>query len=219
MSEELHEHYAFIVDKGQASLRIDKFLINRIENATRNKIQQAASFGSIIVNGCSVKSNYRVKPDDKISVMLSYPPHDNLLIPEEIKLDIVFEDEEILIINKPAGLVVHPGHGNYSGTLLNGILFYLDKLPKNRNNRPCLVHRIDKDTSGLLVIAKTETSMINLSTQFHDKISQRTYTALVWGDLKSESGTINEFIGRDRKNRMMMTVFPNKEFGKYAVTH
>ena len=113
MSEELHEHYAFIVDKGQAPLRIDKFLINRIENATRNKIQQAASFGSIIVNGCSVKSNYRVKPDDKISVMLSYPPHDNLLIPEEIKLDIVFEDEEVLIINKPAGLVVHPGHGNY----------------------------------------------------------------------------------------------------------
>ena len=219
MSEELHEHYAFIVDKGQAPLRIDKFLINRIENATRNKIQQAARFGSIIVNGCSVKPNYRVKPDDKISVMLSYPPHDDLLIPEEIKLDIVFEDEEILIINKPAGLVVHPGHGNYSGTLLNGILFYLDKLPKNRNNRPGLVHRIDKDTSGLLVIAKTETSMINLSNQFHDKISQRTYTALVWGDLKSESGTINEFIGRDRKNRMLMTVFPDKEFGKYAVTH
>ena len=217
--DELHEHYVFTADSGQEPLRVDKFLMNRIENATRNKIQQAAVAGSIFVNDKPVKSNYKVKGGDVTRVLLAHPPHEALLVPEEMPLDIVYEDDILLIVNKPAGLVVHPGHGNYSGTLINGLLHHFGQLPKNSNNRPGLVHRIDKDTSGLLVIAKTEHAMAHLAQQFHDKTSEREYLALVWGDVKDEKGTVDGHLGRDHKNRLLMTVFPDGEQGKSAVTH
>jgi len=217
--DELYEHYAFTADPGQEPLRVDKFLMNRIENATRNKIQQAASAGSIQVNDRPVKSNYRVKGGDVVRVLLAHPPHEDLLVPEEMPLDIVFEDETLLVVNKPAGLVVHPGHGNYSGTLINGLIHHFGQLPKNSNNRPGLVHRIDKDTSGLLVIAKTEYAMAHLAQQFHDKTSSRQYLALVWGDIDDEKGTVEGHLGRDPKNRLLMTVFPDGDQGKEAVTH
>ena len=215
----LHEHYSFTADLGQEPLRVDKFLMNRIENATRNKIQQAATAGSIFVNEIAVKSNYRIKGGDMVRVLLDYPPHDDLLIPEDIPIDIIYEDQTLLVVNKPAGLVVHPGHGNYKGTLINGLLYHFGKLPKNKNNRPGLVHRIDKDTSGLLVVAKNDKAMAHLAKQFHDKTSERQYLALVWGDVKNEKGTINGNLGRDPKNRLLMTVFKDPELGKAAVTH
>ena len=217
--DDLHEHYAFTADSGQEPLRVDKFLMNRIENASRNKIQQAAVAGSIFVNDTSVKSNYRVKGGDVVRVLLAHPPHEALLTPEEIPLDIVYEDDALLVVNKSAGIVVHPGHGNYSGTLINGLLYHFGQLPKNSNNRPGLVHRIDKDTSGLLVVAKTEHAMAHLAQQFHDKSSERQYLALVWGDVNDEKGTVDGHLGRDPKNRLLMTVFPDAEQGKNAVTH
>ncbi|NND53149.1 MAG: RluA family pseudouridine synthase, partial [Flavobacteriaceae bacterium] len=183
---DLYEHYAFTVDKGQQPLRIDKYLMNFIENATRNKVQAAAKEGSIFVNDKPVKSNYKVKPNDEIRVLLSHPPYEYLLVPENIPIDIVYEDDELLVVNKPAGMVVHPGHGNYSGTLINALTFHFENLPKNSNERPGLVHRIDKDTSGLLVVAKTEASMTHLAKQFFDKTSEREYVALVWGDVEEE---------------------------------
>ncbi len=217
--DDLHEHYAFTADAGQEPLRVDKFLMNRIENATRNKIQQAAVAGSIVVNDISVKSNYRVKGGDVVRVLLTHPPHENLLVPEEMPLDIVYEDNALLVVNKPAGLVVHPGHGNYSGTLINGLLHHFGQLPKNSNDRPGLVHRIDKDTSGLLVVAKTENAMAHLAQQFHDKSSERQYLALVWGDVADAKGIVDGHLGRDPKNRLLMTVFPDADQGKHAVTH
>ena len=217
--DDLHEHYAFTADSGQEPLRVDNFLMNRIENATRNKIQQAAVAGSIFVNDNAVKSNYRVKGGDVVRVLLAHPPHEALLTPEEMPLDIVYEDDTLLVVNKSAGLVVHPGHGNYSGTLINGLLYHFGQLPKNSNNRPGLVHRIDKDTSGLLVVAKTEHAMAHLSQQFHDKSSERQYLALVWGDVTDEIGTVDGHLGRDPKNRLLMTVFPDADLGKNAVTH
>jgi 23S rRNA pseudouridine1911/1915/1917 synthase len=217
--DELHEHYSFTADSGQEPLRVDKFLMNRVENATRNKIQQAATAGAVFVNDKAVKSNYKVKGGDVVRVLLAHPPHEQLLVPEEMPLAIVFEDEALLVVNKPAGLVVHPGHGNYSGTLINGLIHHFDKLPKNSNNRPGLVHRIDKDTSGLLVVAKTDYAMAHLAQQFHDKTSTREYLALVWGDVADDKGTIDGFLGRDPKNRLLMTVFPDGEQGKAAVTH
>ncbi|MBR98503.1 MAG: RNA pseudouridine synthase [Flavobacteriaceae bacterium] len=216
--DELYEHFHFLVDSGQNPLRVDKFLMNRIENATRNKIQKAAKTGNIIVNDKIVKCNYKVKKGDTIKILFSHPPHENLLIPEDIKIEIIYEDNEILVVNKKAGMVVHPGHGNYSGTLLNGLINYFNKLPMNSDNRPGLVHRIDKDTSGLLVIAKTEESMISLTQQFHDKISSRKYLALVWGDVKNENGKIEGNIGRSLKNRLQMGVFPDGDYGKKAIT-
>ena len=216
--DELYEHFHFLVDSGQNPLRVDKFLMNRIENATRNKIQKAAKTGNIIVNDKIVKCNYKVKKGDAIKILFSHPPYENLLIPEDIKIEIIYEDNEILVVNKKAGMVVHPGHGNYSGTLLNGLINYFNKLPMNSDNRPGLVHRIDKDTSGLLVIAKTEESMINLTQQFHDKISSRKYLALVWGDVKNENGKIEGNIGRSLKNRLQMGVFPDGDYGKKAIT-
>ena len=216
--DELYEHFHFLVDSGQNPLRVDKFLMNRIENATRNKIQKAAKTGNIIVNDKIVKCNYKVKKGDTIKILFSHPPYENLLIPEDIKIEIIYEDNEILVVNKKAGMVVHPGHGNYSGTLLNGLINYFNKLPMNSDNRPGLVHRIDKDTSGLLVIAKTEESMINLTQQFHDKISSRKYLALVWGDVKNENGKIEGNIGRSLKNRLQMGVFPDGDYGKKAIT-
>ena len=217
----LYEHYAFSVDKGQQPLRIDKYLMNFVENATRNKIQAAAKSGNIFVNDLVVKSNYKVKPYDQISVKFEHPPHEYLLVAEEMDLDIVYEDNELIVVNKPAGIVVHPGHGNYSGTLINGLIYHFENLPKNSSNRPGLVHRIDKDTSGLLVVAKTEQAMTHLSQQFADKTSERTYTALVWGNIEQDEGTITGHIGRHPKNRLQNTVFTDDERdkGKPAVTH
>ena len=217
--DSLYEHYAFIADSGQQPLRVDKFLMNRIENATRNKIQQAAKAGSVHVNELAVKSNYKVKVGDKVQVLFAHPPYENLLVGEDIPLDIVYEDDALVVVNKAAGMVVHPGHGNYSGTLLNALLHHFESLPLNANERPGLVHRIDKDTSGLLVIAKTEQAMTHLAKQFFDKTSARSYLALVWGDVLDDKGTIEGHIGRDPKNRLLMTVFPGGEQGKEAITH
>ena len=215
----LYEHYAFIADPGQSPLRVDKFLMSRIENTTRSKIQQSAKEGSIYVNDLIVKSNYKVKRGDRVKVLFTHPTYKNLLVAEDIIIDIVYEDDILVVVNKPPGLVVHPGHGNYSGTLLNGLLHHFEKLPKNSNNRPGLVHRIDKNTSGLLVVAKTEEAMTHLSKQFFDKTSERKYLALVWGDIKEDKGTIEGAIGRHPKNRLQMTVFEDNSEGKEAVTH
>lgn len=217
--DELYEHYSFVAGKGQEPLRVDKFLMNFIENATRNKVQQAAKDGNIYVNGTPVKQNYRVKANDLVKVMFPHPPHEYLLTPEPIDLDILYEDSELIILNKPAGMVVHPGHGNYSGTLINGLIYHFQNLPQNSDNRPGLVHRIDKDTSGLLVIAKTEEAMNHLARQFFNKTSEREYVALVWGNLPDDEGTIIGNIGRHPKNRLQMTVFPDGEQGKEAITH
>lgn len=219
--DELYEHHSFVADKGQAPLRIDKYLMNRIENATRNKIQAAAKDGSIYVNGTPVKSNYKVKPLDKIRVLLEHPPYEYLLTPEDIPLDVVYEDDQLLVVNKSAGMVVHPGHGNYSGTLINALIFHFENLPNNSSERPGLVHRIDKDTSGLLVIAKTEQAMTHLSKQFFNKTSEREYVAIVWGNIDEDEGTIEGHIGRHPKNRLQNTVFEgdDEDKGKPAVTH
>lgn len=218
-SSDLYEHYRFEASEGQVPLRVDKFLMNFIENATRNKIQEAAKTGAIWVNETPVKSSYKVKPKDVVRVVLSHPPHEHLLVPEAIPLDIVYEDAALLVVNKPAGLVVHPGHGNYRGTLVNGLIHHFEHLPTNSDERPGLVHRIDKDTSGLLVVAKTEQAMTHLSKQFFDKRTERLYHALVWGNIKEEEGRIEGHIGRSLKNRLQMAVFPDGSFGKPAVTH
>lgn len=220
LENDLFEHYQFIADKGQEPLRVDKYLMNRVENATRNKIQNAAKEGSIYVNDKIVKSNYKVKPGDIVKVMFSHPPYENLLVGEKMDLDILFEDENLLVVNKPAGLVVHPGHGNYNGTLLNGLIYHFKNLPFNSDGRPGLVHRIDKDTSGLLVIAKDERSMTDLAKQFYLKTSKRKYLALVWGIVADEKGTVNANLARDPKNRLIMSVpKENENFGKKAITH
>lgn len=220
--EERHEHFRFVADKGQHPLRVDKFLMNRIEHATRNKIQKAAKEGHILVNEQVVKSNYKVKGNDVIRVVFSHPPHELLLVPQKIDLDIVYEDEAVVVVNKPAGMVVHPGHGNYDNTLINGLIYHFDALPENDKNRPGLVHRIDKDTSGLLVIAKTEAAMTHLAQQFFDKTTKREYLALVWGNVAEDHGTVEGHIGRHPKNRLQNTVFEGEDAdqkGKPAVTH
>ena len=217
--EDLFEHHKFTAAKGQEPLRVDKFLMNFIENATRNKIQQAAKQGHIWVNGAKVKQNYKVKAGDEVKVLFEHPPYEFLLTPEDIPLDIVYEDETLLVVNKPAGMVVHPGHGNYSGTLINALVYHLDNLPNNSSERPGLVHRIDKDTSGLLVIAKTEEAMTHLAQQFFEKSSEREYLALVWGNVAEDEGTVEGHIGRNPKNRLQMVVFPEGDDGKEAVTH
>ena len=219
LEDELFEHFRFDVPKGQLLLRIDKFLMNLIPNATRNKIQNAATAGDIYVNDLPVKSNYKVKPLDVVRIMLSHPPFENRVDPENIPLDIVYEDDALLLINKPPGLVVHPGHGNYTGTLVNALAFHFENLPKNSSDRPGLVHRIDKDTSGLLVIAKTEAAMTHLAKQFENKTSEREYVAMVWGTVKEDEGTIEGNIARHVKDRMQMAVFADPEIGKPAVTH
>lgn len=218
-NDELFEHFRFMASKGQEPLRVDKFLMNFIENATRNKIQQAAKDGHVWVNETAVKSNYKVKAGDEVKVLFEHPPHEHLLVPEDIPLEVVYEDDTLLVVNKPAGMVVHPGHGNYSGTLINALIFHFENLPTNSNERPGLVHRIDKDTSGLLVIAKTEAAMTHLAKQFFDKTSEREYIALVWGNIDDNEGTIVGNIGRNPKNRLQMHVFPEGEDGKEAVTH
>ena len=217
----LFEHFSFLVDKGQTPFRIDKYLMNFVENATRTKIQAAAKNGSIEVNGNVVKSNYKVKPLDKIRVKFEYPPHENLLVAENIVLDIVYEDDDLVVINKPAGIVVHPGHGNYSGTLINGLIYHFENLPKNSSNRPGLVHRLDKETSGLLVVAKNDSSMVHLSNQFANKTSKREYIAMVWGNVKDDRGQIDNYIGRNPKNRLQNIVLDEDSIvgGKRAITN
>ena len=215
------EHHNFIVDPKQELLRIDKYLMDKLPNATRNKIQIATKAGSIKVNGKIVKSNYKVRPGDEISMVLSYPKEDFEVVAENIPLDIIYEDEELLIINKPAGLVVHPGFGNKTGTLVNALAYYFKNLPlrDGDDHRPGIVHRLDKNTSGLMVIAKTEFALTHLSNQFFERTSDRRYVALVWGHLEEDTGTIEGHIGRSFKNRKVMSVFPDGEYGKEAVTH
>ncbi len=217
----LYEHHRILVDKGQSPVRIDKFLTERIANATRNKVQQTIDSGGVQVNGHSVKSNYRIKGLDDIRVLLEKPPRDTEVISENIPLDIVYEDKDLLVVNKPPGMVVHPAHGNWSGTLVNGLVYHFENLPEMKGNvgRPGLVHRIDKDTSGLLVIAKTEETMAPLAAQFFHHTIQRTYLALVWGEPESDEGTIVGNVGRSTKDRKVMDVFPDGSQGKHAVTH
>ena len=219
LEDELFEHFRFEVPKGQASLRIDKYLMSLIQNATRNKIQTAATEGNIFVNDATVKSNYKVKANDVVRVMLTHPPYENHIIPENIPLDIVYEDDTLLLINKLPGMVVHPGHGNYTGTLVHALAYHFDNLPMNSSERPGLVHRIDKDTSGLLVIAKTEAAMTHLAKQFEAKTSEREYVALVWGNVVEDKGTIEGNLARHLKDRMQMAVFADPEIGKPAITH
>lgn len=218
---DLWEHFHCIADKGQELLRIDKFLVSRIPNTSRNRIQQAAEAECIRVNGKAVKSNYRVKPNDEISVVMDRPRYENEIIPEDIPLDIVYEDDALLVVNKPAGLVVHPGHGNYSGTLVNALAWHFKDNPNYDVSDPRmgLVHRIDKDTSGLLVIAKTPDAKTSLGLQFFNKTTKRQYVALVWGEMKDSDGTIQGNIGRSPKDRLQMAVFPDGDQGKHAVTH
>ena len=208
-----------MADKGQEPVRVDKFLMNRIENATRNKIQKAAKSGYIFSNENPVKQNYKVKPGDNIKVMFHHPPYENLIVGEKIDIDIIYEDNDILVVNKPPNQVVHPGHGNYSGTLLNGLIYHNENLPENRDGRPGLVHRIDKDTSGLLVVAKSDIALTKLSEQFFHKTIDRKYLAIVWGTPSPEQGTIDKYLSRDKKNRMIMSVPVNEDIGKRAITH
>ncbi len=215
------EHHRFVADPGQGLMRVDKFLSNRIVGTSRNRIQMAAEAESILVNGKPVKSNYKVKPNDEVTVVMDYPRRELKIIAEDIPLDIVYEDEELLVVNKPPGLVVHPGHGNYSGTLVNALAFRFKGLPLYGGDdpRPGLVHRIDKNTSGLLLVAKTEHAKLNLAMQFFRKTTKRKYVALVWGNLAAESGTIEGNIGRSTRDRQVFTVYPNGDHGKPAVTH
>ncbi len=219
--EELFEHHRIVVDKGQQAMRIDKFLVNRLLNTSRSKIQAAAEAGNILVNDRVVNSNYKVKPQEVISIVLPHPPREAEILPEDIPLDIVFEDEHILVINKRAGMVVHPGVGNWSGTLINALYHYFRDLPlfQSGEMRPGLVHRLDKNTSGIMLIAKTELALNRLSKQFYDRTTSRKYMALVWGSLEDEQGTIEGHIGRDLKDRKKMAVFPDGDHGKAAVTH
>lgn len=218
---EMYEHFRFLADKGQALLRVDKFLVARMEKTSRNRIQQAADAGCIIVNGVAVKSSYKVKPGDVVSIVMDRPRYELEIIPEDIPLDIVYEDSEVLVVNKPAGLVVHPGHGNYHGTLVNALAFHFRDNPDYDVNDPRLglVHRIDKDTSGLLVVAKTPEAKTHLGLQFFNKTTKRQYVAVVWGDFDSDKGTIVGNIARNPKNKLQMAVFDDPTIGKHAVTH
>lgn len=220
-SPELYEHFRTVVDKGQAPVRIDKYLFERIVNASRNRIQTAADNGFVMANGKPVKSSYKVKPLDVLTVMMDRPRYENDIIPEDIPLDVVYEDDDLMVINKPAGLVVHPGCGNYHGTLVNAIAWHLRNVPTYDPNDPQvgLVHRIDKDTSGLLVVAKTPDAKTSLGIQFYNKTTKREYNALVWGIVENDEGTITGNIGRNPKDRMQMAVMTDPTQGKHAVTH
>ena len=219
-NSELFEHHRIVADPGQSLLRVDKFLMFHIANVSRNKIQQAAKAGSILVNDNPVKSNYRVRPGDVVSVVLAYPPREMEVVPQEMPLDIVYEDEDVIIVNKQAGVVVHPAHENWDGTLLNGLAWYFEKTGQPiENGFGYLVHRIDKDTSGLLLVTKNEEAQTKLAKQFFDHTVERSYQALVWGDVKEDEGTIEGHIGRSLKDRRVMTVFPDGEYGKAAVSH
>ncbi|WP_306640320.1 RluA family pseudouridine synthase [Sanyastnella coralliicola] len=218
---DLFEHHRFEADSGQAPLRVDKFLIDRIPNTSRNKLQMAAKSGYIRVNEVAVKQNYKVKPGDTVTLELPHPVREIELIPEDIPIDIVYEDDEVCVVNKPSDLVVHPGYGNYHGTLVNALIYHFDNLPDKKDfdtPRPGLVHRLDKKTTGLMVIAKTETALTKLAEQFYERTVERRYNALVWGDI-AEDGTVTGHIGRSLKNRKRMDVFPEGDHGKHAVTH
>lgn len=219
--EELYEHHHMVADPGQTLLRIDKFLMDRLPNMTRNKLQAGIKDGLVKVNNQQVKPNYKVHPGDDIHVYLTQPPRDEEVVPEDIPLNVVFEDDHLLVVNKPAGMVVHPAYQNWSGTLVNALAFHFKNLPEMDGNdgRPGLVHRIDKDTSGLLVIAKTEQAMTGLAKQFFDHSIERTYYGLVWGELEEEKGTIHVNVGRSLKDRRITACFPDGDFGKNAITH
>lgn len=218
---ELYEHFRFVADKGQALLRVDKFLVDRMEKTSRNRIQQAADAGCIIVNGKPVKSSYKVKPGDVVSIVMDRPRYEFEIIAEDIPLNIVYEDEDLLVVDKPAGLVVHPGHGNYHGTLVNGLAWHFKDNPDYDVDDPRLglVHRIDKDTSGLLVVAKTPDSKTALGEQFFNKTTRREYVAMIWGEFKEKKGTITGDIARNPKNKLQMAVMTEPGIGKHAVTH
>ncbi|WP_439696349.1 RluA family pseudouridine synthase [Mucilaginibacter sp. AW1-7] len=218
--QDLFEHLRVVVDKGQSLLRIDKFLMHRVENASRNRIQNAIELGNVLVNDKPIKSSYRVKPLDVISVVLPHPPRDTEVYPENIPINIVYEDDDVLVVDKAAGMVVHPGYNNYTGTLVNALVYHFQQLPTLPGNdgRPGLVHRIDKDTSGLLLISKNERSMSWLAKQFFDHTITRKYIALVWGDLV-EDGTVTGYIGRSIADRRVMSIYDDPEKGKWSVTH
>lgn len=218
---DLYEHFRFVADKGQALLRVDKFLVERLQKSSRNRVQQAAEAGCILVNGRPVKSNYRVKPLDVVQVVMDRPRYECEIIPQDIPLDIVYEDDSLLVVNKPAGLVVHPGHGNYSGTLVNALAWHFRDNPDYDVSDPRmgLVHRIDKDTSGLLVVAKTPDAKTHLGKQFFNKTTKREYVAVVWGRPEPAAGRIEGNIGRSLRDRLQMDVFPAGDYGKHAVTH
>lgn len=220
-ARQLYEHFRFVADKNQSLLRIDKFLTDRLPHVSRNRIQLAAEAGCILVNGQAVKSNYRIKPLETVAVVMTRPRYEVDIIPEDISLNIVYEDDQLLVVNKPAGLVVHPGHGNYQGTLLNGLAWYLKDDPLFDPDDPSLglIHRIDKDTTGLLVIAKRPEAKTDLNWQFFQKTTQRKYVALIWGIPKNGEGCIEGNIGRDPHDRKKMTVFTDGEQGKTAITH
>ncbi|MFZ9661652.1 MAG: RluA family pseudouridine synthase [Chitinophagaceae bacterium] len=223
VSDELYERMSLVVDKGQEPLRIDKFIQQRIENATRNKIQKAIEYGHVMVNGKSVKSNYKVKPGDGIILYSENSPESFDIIPEKMDLNIVFEDDDVLIINKPPGMVVHPGSGNYSGTLINGVAWHLreqqPELDESTLPRFGMVHRIDKNTSGLIVLAKSDKAAVDLANQFFEHTVERKYMALVWGNFDEDEGTVTGHVGRHQRFRKIMDVFPDGEYGKEAITH
>jgi len=218
--QDLYEHLRVVVDKGQSLLRIDKFLMHRVENASRNRIQNAIDAENVLVNDKAVKPSYKVKPLDVISVVLPHPPRDTEVYPENLPITIVYEDDDVLVVNKDAGMVVHPGYNNYTGTLVNALVYHFQQLPTLPGNdgRPGLVHRIDKDTSGLLLISKNERAMNYLAKQFFDHTITRKYIALVWGDL-AENGTVTGYIGRSVADRRVMSIYDDPEKGKWSVTH
>ncbi len=217
----MYEHFRFVADRGQKLLRIDKYLVDRLEAASRNRVQNAADAGYIYVNGKPVKSNYKVKPLDEISIRMDRPRHDTRIVPEDIPLEVVYEDSELMVVNKPAGMVVHPGHGHFQGTLVHALAFHMQNNPEYDANDPRmgLVHRIDKDTSGLLVVAKTPHAKTHLGAQFFNKTTQRMYTAVVWGTVQEDQGRIEGHIGRSQKDKLQMIVYPDGDYGKSAVTH
>ena len=217
--QEFYEHFRFEADPGQELMRIDKWLMHKLANASRSRVQAAADAGAVRVNGQPVKPSYRIKPGDQVSIVLPDPPRDTELKPENIPLDIVYEDDTLLIVNKPDGMVVHPGYNNYHGTLVNALVYHFEHLPIKENHRPGLVHRIDKDTSGLLVVAKTETALGFLAKQFYDHSIRRHYIGLVWGDVAEEQGTITGFLTRDTKDRRRYVNTGNEANGKWAITH
>ncbi|MGJ8661718.1 MAG: RluA family pseudouridine synthase [Bacteroidota bacterium] len=219
--EELYEHYRFVAEPGLVIVRIDKFLMDRMPNTSRSKIQIAAKNGTVLVNDQKVKQNYKVKPKDEVTIVLPYPMREIELLPENIPIEIAYEDDVLAIVNKPSNMVVHPGFGNYQGTLVNALVYHFDNLPHKIQDyfgRPGLVHRLDKHTTGLMVIAKTEQALTHLAKQFYDRTTERRYWALVWGDV-AEAGTVTGNLGRSLKNRKLITVFPDGDYGKHAVTH
>lgn len=219
--EELYEHFRFTIERGQKPERIDKYLHNHMANVSRSRLQNACDDGNILVNGKPVKSSYQIKPNDQISIVLPEPVREKELIPQNIPLNIVFEDDDIIIVNKDPGMVVHPAFGNYSGTLMNALVYHFQNLPVRNGSmeRPGLVHRIDKNTSGIMVIARSESAMNQLAKEFFDRTIDRKYNALVWGDFKEDNGTITGNVGRNLKDRKIMDVFPEGDQGKHAVTH